>query len=718
MSDDWMTEVCGIDPKAANDDAGAEGLAALRRLADSVKDGDLDAARTAMAAFLADEGSCGAAVLAARHAPAKVQAIVLELGAKRGLRGTADDLAVALRREARRRPVRRAPSSEGGETARSVGGALADELARDDLPEGLRAPPGWSVGPGGIYRVELDDDGEERWVHVASRPLIVTARCRDIDTGAVSLRAEWPTTRCWHNRMAPRAELADSRSLIGLAAWDAPVHSMNARAVVQYLADFQEANTSCLPEARVSSTMGWQGRGGAEGFLWGRAHLLRGAPERAGEVIEDLAPIRWDPRQVYLQVGEGHRELAEAFRSSGTFEGWLAAITGVTPYPRVMLAVYASFLPPLMEFLPALPNFVLDYAGETSQGKTTTLRVAASVWGSPDDRGRGVVRTWDASPTWIERAAAFLGHLPLLLDDTKRARRPEDVGKVLYEVANGQGRGRGSADGLRASATWRTVLLSTGEAPATSFTQDGGTRARTLSLWGSPFGVPTAETARAVKELAAGLWKHHGHAGPRTLRWLLEGAGAAEKLAGWWDEALAIFADLAGDNPVAGRAAHYVAGLAVGKAIAHEVLGIPVPAADPLADAWDAVLAASTGADRAADALRDVLSWASRHQGNFFGRLEGDNGSDDPPPSGWFGTWPKSETWAWLAVLPVSLGAFLTEQGYDAAAVQSTWADRGWLVRDADGHHLTKKLRVGERRARCVVVARAACDLVIGGGDG
>ena len=58
-------------------------------------------------------------------------------------------------------------------------------------------------------------------------------------------------------------------------------------------------------------------------------------------------------------------------------------------------------------------------------------------------------------------------------------------------------RGRGSPQGVQRTTRAHGVLLSTGEAPATSFTNDGGTRARTLCLWGSPFGG--AGTPKAVR---------------------------------------------------------------------------------------------------------------------------------------------------------------------------------------------------------------------------
>src|SRR5262249_9142027 len=151
-----------------------------------------------------------------------------------------------------------------------------------------------------------------------------------------------------------------------------------------------------------------------------------------------------------------------------------------------------------------------DFSGPTSQGKTTTLRLAASCWGCPDETQQSAaLGTWDSTRVWIERHSNVLHNIPLILDDTKRARRNQ-VGQTLYDVANGRGRGRGSVKGTQASGTWQTLLISSGEAPITSFTEDGGTRARVLVVWGSPFGGNDDATAQTVQGVSETICENFG----------------------------------------------------------------------------------------------------------------------------------------------------------------------------------------------------------------
>lgn len=713
-----MPLVAGVNPVAP-----ADAPAALARLTGVVEAAEgaseRDVAVGEIAALLGDAEVVRGLGAGYRQEPARLESLVMRLGALPGLKQRASRLDRTIRDEAKRQVAAEREVRQDAARARAAGGPVADALvgclAGHALPANLRCPAGWELTPTGVLKLKINaDTGDTSALDVSHRPVIVEGRFRDIHDQTVTLSLGWPTAAGrWQMHPAPRLKVADARQLVTLAAHDAPVTSNNASDLVAFLDDFEAANTDVIPEVRVSTRMGWQGTGEDRCFLWGRNQVRKGGVLTAPPV-EGEAPANWARGQIHLLVmDDGIRGLTEGFRASGDWAGWVEAIRLATPYPAVFVALYAALVPPLMAVLPTLSNFIVDFCGETSRGKTTTLRLAASAWGSPEERGAGIIYTWDATRVFIERAAALTDYHPLLLDDTKRARRPDDVGKTLYDYASGVGRGRGSPSGIQRTTRAHGVLLSTGEAPATSFTNDGGTRARTLCLWGSPFGDVSAATEEAVRGINAGVLQHFGHAGPLVVRWLLDVPDAAALARGEYEAQVAGWTKLANGNPVASRAAHYIAAMAVARRVLHEVLSVPTPVGDPLAVAWEAVVKASAESDRAADALRDVLSWATSQQHRFWGRVDGGTTDDDQPSAGWLGAWSRLPTWTYLAVLPTELRGFLEKQKYDAEAVLRAWDDRGWLVREVE--HRTSKVTVGAVKPRCYVIKRAAADFV--GGD-
>jgi hypothetical protein len=453
--------------------------------------------------------------------------------------------------------------------------------------------------------------------------------------------------------------------------------------------------------------MGWQGDGGRDGFLWGRVLLTAEGRQAVGGAQR--------PAVSFQGADAGDEQLADGLHEAGTLAGWRDAVRAAEPFPKVRLAVCASLAPPLLSVLDA-HNFVVDFSGVTSQGKTTTLRVAAGCWGCPDERSpSAALSTWDSTRVWIERASAVLNGLPLVLDDTKRCRRPEDVAQTLYDVASGRGRGRGSPKGMQRAGTWATVLLSSGEAAVTSFTQDGGTHARALKLWGPPFGQADAATAPVVQALDQGVRQHYGHAGPLFVEYLLR---KRERWPAWqrsFRRLQEAYARKAAGDPVAGRLAAHFAALTVCARLARRALRLPWKWGNPVKELWEELRSQAAEADKAAAALRDVLSWACGHQKDFCGS---GTSEERQPPGGWAGKWEAGEKHGeapkFVAFFPHRLKEVLAGAGHEYEPTVQTWKDRGWLLTDRSSGKARHRCRVGEANAWLIAVGRAAIEEVEG----
>jgi len=261
---------------------------------------------------------------------------------------------------------------------------------------------------------------------------------------------------------------------------------------------------------------------------------------------------------------------------------------------------------------------------------------------------------------------------------------------------------------MRRAGSWCTVLLSTGEAPITSFTEDGGTHGRVLLLWGPPFGKADDTTAPIVHQLDLAVRQHYGHAGPRLVQYAMQ---HRDEWGAWRDEYRATQARYlarAGSDPVAGRYAAYFAVLDMTAAIANAALELPFDYQDPVALLWDDLIASATDADRAQSALDYVLSWARGHQSEFWGRQQTDGyGNVRPPADGWAGRWDK-EKWEYIGFLPHRLKAILTTAGYEPEPILRLWRDRGWCV--VDENRSTTRARIDGEISRIVAIRAEVCD--------
>lgn len=173
-----------------------------------------------------------------------------------------------------------------------------------------------------------------------------------------------------------------------------------------------------------------------------------------------------------IQMGPDAKMFISGIQSSGTVEAWQNEVARVClGNKRLEMAIYLAFAPPLLALL-GLPNFGVHIFGENSQGKSTAMRVAASVWGHP----ARVMHRWRATDNGLEGLAYCHNDCILLLDEIGEANK-DKVGASIYMLSNGDGKVRANKMGdARQPKTWRLVFLSNGEFASADYIRDGGQR--------------------------------------------------------------------------------------------------------------------------------------------------------------------------------------------------------------------------------------------------
>jgi len=553
----------------------------------------------------------------------------------------------------------------------------------------LHVPSGYRVNARGVFRVRPTEEGEISETVIAPAPIFLSRRSHDVLTGESKREVVWHGASGWCSRVVDRRTIMDARKIIELTDFDAPINSNVTSAVVAYLADFEAENAHRLPATLSSSRMGWLPDGS---FLLHDRHYTQ--DENVGYA---------------LTPPPGHEKAASGWCASGEWEKWQEAVELVKDYPYMMVSIYASCAAPLLEVL-GVQGFVLDFSGETSGGKTTALRLAASVWGKAADTYPTAIYGWDATKVWIERTAGFLHNLPLILDETKRAKHPSVVRDVIYDFVQGQGRGRGSVDGTRQTHSWRSILISSGEGAATSFSQDAGTRARVISLRGKPLGNDAVVGGQISEDVQTILARHHGHLGRMVVEYLVSNQQNYETFIEVFRKTRDHYAKSAG-NAVARRQSSHMAVLEVAASIAHS-LGLPRPDVDPFMCLIESAERAGRDADRPLAAMQDVVSWCAVNQTKFWGRhnKRSDN-TTVAPHNGWAGAWPGSTNWSEVGLTSTELRRILRTHEYDFSEIVDRWVERKWLR--VGGSRTTRPLRIDGMQVRCYCLRRDVVEMLI-----
>lgn len=155
---------------------------------------------------------------------------------------------------------------------------------------------------------------------------------------------------------------------------------------------------------------------------------------------------------------------------SGSAEEWRASIASLAlGNSRLIFAIATAFAPSLAK-LAGEDSGGFHFRGASSSGKSTALKVAASVWGNP----KSYCRLWRSTSNGLEGLAALHNDGLLLLDELSQV-DPREAGEAAYLLANGQGKTRASRAGTaKQSASWSLLFLSAGEESLTALMAKAG----------------------------------------------------------------------------------------------------------------------------------------------------------------------------------------------------------------------------------------------------
>ena len=322
-------------------------------------------------------------------------------------------------------------ASEGPDPVRKrIAEALAKAGAQQEKPD-ERKGPHYRLDKAGVWFHDVDKDGAPLPAHWICAPLEVIAKTRDTRSD------DWGRLLQW----------SDADGVIH--RWAAPM--------VLMIGDGRDF-------ARELATRGLEIAPGSNAM---RRLLAYVVTEPTKERARSVAVPGWHGVQYILPTGEtfGTNAEAIAFQSAGgvaahygTAGDWRKHVAALcVGNSRLVLAVSAMFAGPLLR-MGGVEGGGFHLASNSSDGKSTTMKVAASVVGPPEYR-----REWRVTANGLEGLATFHNDGTLILDEIAQIDAAQ-AGEAVYMLANGVGKTRASRTGeARPAATWAVQLLSSGE---------------------------------------------------------------------------------------------------------------------------------------------------------------------------------------------------------------------------------------------------------------
>ena len=403
-----------------------------------------------------------------------------------------------------------------GKAAAEPGAALLDRFA---------------VNADGVWFADYDQEGRAKSAVWVCTRLEVPALTRDADGQGWGYLLEFtdPSGQPRQWAMPARMLAADGAEFRGvlMAQGLRIAASTRARALLaQYIQTRQPAE-----HARCTDRVGWHGKA----FVLPR--------ETLGDSGE---------RIVFQTDGT----VENTIRQRGTLAHWRERVAHFCiGNSRLVFAVSCAFAGPMLR--PAgIDSGGFHLRGDSSGGKTTALRVAASVYGGPS-----YMQRWRATDNALEAIAAQHCDGLLILDELAQV-DSKTAGECAYMLANETSKARSTRTGqTRTRLTWRLLFLSAGEIGLAAHMAEGGKRARAgqeLRMAdvpadaGAGLGIfeqlhEQENGAVFAQYLAKASEAQHGTAGRAFLEWAVSHAdtlrermrGGVERLARLWIPALA-----------------------------------------------------------------------------------------------------------------------------------------------------------------------------------
>lgn len=373
----------------------------------------------------------------------------------------------------------------------------------------------------GVFKeVPPEEDGKEPDVkEVCSTRLWLSRVVHSVDGDGDTL---YELTYVPHSEWMPRTITGDAQLISISNSKDDILARKGAKVLQRFKASLEEFLVDCqkygVKEGKVKKAWGTRRRG------WREADEPLNYPAyvMASRIITQQKTFAADdPNNNLIPIDSGSDEILRgALTVAGDAGLWQKAIEHhvlTSTVPTLVLS--AGFAGLLRHWCPSSENFILHIYGESSAGKTTAMKVAASAWGNP----KRLIDTWKATSNGLERRAVGRNDMVMFLDEAGMAEESELVA-AIYAIGNGGEKGRATKDlRERATSKYNIVALSTGEKQLVRDAKFAGQEVRALEIKVDAAGPlwKTIHNAQEAEDFSRILDENYGHAIEPMIRGIL-----------------------------------------------------------------------------------------------------------------------------------------------------------------------------------------------------
>lgn len=488
----------------------------------------------------------------------------------------------------------------------------------------------WYCDEQGVRKFVLLGNGNTKREDASFIPLLPSAIYENQETGTEKIELSFFKYGKWKQILVPRSIVANKTKIIALADDGIEVTSENSSFLVKYISDVVNSNQDTLPRVVSIGHMGWDPK------------------EEYGEFVPYSDSIQPD-------VGDQFGALLKALEPKGTLPEWYGIVCPLLKSPYMRITIAASLASVLIGPMHALP-FILHLWGGTGAGKTVALKVAASIWGNPDE-GK-MVDTMNNTINYIMDKAGVLYSIPFFGDELQTIKgNGGNYDSLIYRVTGQTNRGRLRANGsMGRRLSWQNSFLFTGEEPITQSNSGGGAINRVIEL------ECTEKIIQDGNGTVAAIADCHGVLGPAFVAQAKQSQDTNKKVFKQFEKELQ---DMGGT----GKQVQALALILT----AYDLLQSMAPAGCPVLTVEDVkgCIKTEQEVDVPQRAYEYVCGQMGINQNKFY--MKGIN--------------PKGEIWGEVVdsntvkIFKESLEGILKEAGYSLRAVKREWLKRGYMER-------------------------------------